>query len=74
MKPQEHRKHLNTIVNDVNIEDILVYLYGYAKQGKWLRWDYAMQVDTFHKKLLYVWTPELLSYHDQLLSSTNRRP
>ncbi|XP_072020485.1 uncharacterized protein [Amphiura filiformis] len=42
---------------------MLVYLYGCTKQGQWLRLDSAMQVDTSCKKLLYVWTPELLSFH-----------
>ncbi len=57
---------------------MLIYLYGWAKQGQWLRCDSAMQVDTSWKKLLYVWTPELLSFqinaiHDQLPSPANLR-
>jgi hypothetical protein len=78
MTPQEHRKCLTSLVKDVDEDDMLVYLYGCAKQGQWLKWDSAMQVDTSWKKLLYVWTPELLSFHinaihDQLPSPANLR-
>ena len=75
---QEHRKCLTGLVKDVDEDDMLVYLYGCAKQGQWLKWDSAMQVDTSWKKLLYVWTPELLSFHinaihDQLQTPMNLR-
>ncbi|XP_072022867.1 uncharacterized protein [Amphiura filiformis] len=78
MKPQEHRKCLNSLVKAVDEDDMLVYLYGCAKQGQWLRWDSAMQVDTSWKKLLEVWAPELLSFHvnathDQFPSPANLR-
>ncbi|XP_071836870.1 uncharacterized protein [Apostichopus japonicus] len=76
MSHQEHRKCLTGLVKDVDEEDMLVYLYGCAKQKQWLKWESAMQVDTSWKKLLYIWTPELLSFHinaihDQLPSPAN---
>ena len=78
MSQKEHRKCLTNLVKNVDEEDMLVYLYGCAKQGQWLRWESAMQADTSWKKLLYVWTPELLSFqinaiHDQLPSPSNLR-
>ena len=75
MTRREHRKCLTNLVKDIDEEDLLVDLYGCAKQGQWLRWDSAIQTDTAWKKLLYVWTRELLSFHivihDQLPSPDN---
>ena len=78
MKPREHRQSLTSLVKDVDEDDMVVYLYGCTKQGQWLKWKSVMQVDTSWKKLLYVWTPELLSFHfnaihDQLPSPANLR-
>ncbi|XP_072016890.1 uncharacterized protein [Amphiura filiformis] len=73
MGQKEHRKCLTNLVKEVNEEDMLVYLYGCPKQGQWLKLDSAMQTDTSWKKLLYAWTPELLSFriHDHLPSPAN---
>ena len=73
--PPQKKESLTSLVKDGDKDDMLVYLYGYAKQGQWLRWDCAMQVDTSWKKLLYIWTPELLTFHvnDQLPSPANLR-
>ncbi|XP_072037648.1 uncharacterized protein [Amphiura filiformis] len=76
MSQKKHRKCLTNLVKEVNDEDMLVYLYRCAKQGQWLKWDSAMQTDTSWKKLLYVCTPEILSFHinaihDQLPSPAN---
>ena len=55
MKPQEHRKCLTRLVEDIDENDMLVYLYGCAKQGQWLRGNSAMQVDismtNFHRQV-----------------------
>ncbi|XP_072028330.1 uncharacterized protein [Amphiura filiformis] len=76
MSQKQHRKCLTNLVKEVNEEDMLVYLYGCAKQEQLLKWDSAVQTDTSWKKLVYVWTPELLSFHinaihDQLPSPAN---
>ena len=76
MKPRQHRQSLTSLVKDVDEDDILVYLYGCANQGQWLK--SVMQVDTSWMRLLYEWTPELLSFHlnavhDQLPSPANLR-
>ena len=47
------------------------YLYSCAKQGQWLKWESVTEVDTSLKKLLYVWTPELISYSTSMLDMTN---
>ena len=75
---REHRKCLTNLVKDIDEEDMLVYLYGCAQQGQWLRWHSAMQTDPSLKKLLHVWTLELLSFHirsihDQLPSPAKLR-
>jgi len=78
MQPSEHRKSLTNLVKEVAEDDMIVYLHSCAKQGQFLKWDTAMQVDTSWKKLLYVWSPELLSFHinaihDLLPSPANLR-
>ena len=69
---------LTSLVEDVDEENMLVYLSGCAKQGQWLRWESAVQADSPWKKLLYVLTSELLSFqinaiNDQLAPPANLR-
>ena len=78
MLPNEHRKSITNLIKEVDEEDMITYLYSCAKQGQFLKWDTAMQVDTSWNKLLYIWSPELLSFHinavhDLLPSPANLR-
>ena len=63
MTPSEHRKCISSLIKEVDEEDMIIFLHSCAKQGQFLKWDTAMQVDTSWNKLLYVWSPELLSFH-----------
>ena len=75
---REHKKCITNLVKYIDEEEVLVCLNECVKQGQWLRWNSAMQTDTSWKKLLHVWTLELLSFHinaihDQLPSPANLR-
>lgn len=74
MNPQEHRKALTSLVKDIDEENMLVHLYSCAAQGNWTTWDSVMQVDTSWKKILYLWSPELLAFHVNSIHDTLPSP
>ncbi len=41
---------------------MLVNLYSMAKQGRWLEWDTAVQLDIM-EQVVYAWSPELLKFY-----------
>ena len=53
---------------------MLVHLYSCAAQGNWTTWDNVMQVDTSWKKVLYLWSPELLAFHMNSIHDTLPSP
>ena len=74
MTPQEHRKALTSLVKDVDEDSMLIRLSACAVQGKWTTWDKVMQVDTSWKKVLYLWSPELLAFHMNSIHDTLPSP
>ena len=47
----------------ISSEHLLASLYGMAKQGRFLGWEAAMQMDTGWNRILYSWSPEMLKFY-----------
>ena len=48
MKPRQHTQSLTSLVKDVDEDDMLVYLYGCAKHGQWLKWWLNLSCKSIH--------------------------
>ena len=74
MDRKDHRKALTSLVKEVTEEHMLVNLYSMVKQGRWLGWETAMQLDISWNKLLYAWSPELLKFYLNSVQDTLPSP
>ena len=70
MTEREHRSSVSSLTKDVSEEQLLVSLYGMAKQGRLLGWETAMQMDTRCNILLYSWSPEMLKFYLNAIQDT----
>ena len=74
MTKREHRSSVSSLTKEISEEHLLVSLYGMAKQGRFLGWETAMQMDTRWNSLLYSWSPEMLKFYLNAIQDTLPSP
>ena len=70
----EHRSSVSSLAKDISEEHLLVSLYGMAKQGRFLGWETAMQMETSRNGLLQPWSPEMLKSYLNAIQNTMPSP
>ena len=70
MTQREHRSSVSSLTKDISEKHLLVSLYGMVKQGRFLGWEKAIQMDTRWNRLPYPWSPEMLLSSISMRSKT----
>ena len=62
MSPDQQRRQLGELIREITENDLLLRLYNLEVQGRPMTWEAVMSLDVTWNKLLYSWSPKLLSF------------